>query len=99
ACFRTVTRMQPENIDGHSELAMALSSLGRLEEAIAAMGSVLRLDPNHGFAHERLAIWHFALDEYVAAWEHVHAARAVGHEMPGNFIPLLREKMAEPAVR
>lgn len=99
ACYRTIIDLRPENIEARVELANALAREMRLEEAIAEMEAVLALDPDHGPAHERLAIWHYYGENYAAAWEHVRAARAAGLEMPPQFITLLSARMPEPGAR
>jgi tetratricopeptide (TPR) repeat protein len=99
ACYRTVIDLQPENIEARVELANALAREMRYEEATTEMEAVLGLDPAHGPAHERLAIWSYYDEDYATAWAHVRAARAAGHEMPPQFITLLSRKMAEPGAR
>lgn len=99
ASFRTVTNMQPDNIDAHVELATALWRDSHSDQAIAAMEDVLNLDPTHGYAHERLAIWYYFQNDYSSAWDHVNAARNVGHPMPPQFINNLNSAMPEPTAR
>lgn len=99
ACFRTVTEMQPRNTDALFELAMALSRDSRDREAMATLNKLIELDPNNGRAHERLAIWNFAINEYEAAWKHVHSAQAAGYGVPPQFIERLGEMMADPSAR
>ncbi len=99
ACYRTVIQMQPENIAARADLANALARATRQDEAIAEMDAVLELDPDYAPAHERLAIWHYYAGDYSTSWDHVHAARSVGHTMPPQFINLLQGKMAEPGGR
>jgi len=99
ACYRTVIDLRPENIEARVELANALAREMRYEEATTEMEAALVLDPDHGPAHERLAIWSYYDEDYATAWAHVRAARAAGHEMPPQFITLLSGKMPEPAGR
>jgi tetratricopeptide (TPR) repeat protein len=97
ACFRSALDLDPEHVEAHTELAMTLSRERHRAEAIESMRRVLDLDPDNGFAHERLAIWHYYDGDFASAWEHVDAARQLGHPMPPQFINLLSEKMADPA--
>jgi Flp pilus assembly protein TadD len=97
ACYRTALDLDPDHVEAQTELAMTLSRERRRAEAIAAMERVLDLDPGNGFAHERLAIWHYYDGEFATAWEHVNAARRLDHTMPPQFIKLLQEQMSDPA--
>jgi tetratricopeptide (TPR) repeat protein len=99
ACYRTTLDLQPQDFETRVALAETLAREMRHEEAIAEMDAVIAAVPGHGRAHERLAIWHYYDGDYAAAWRHVRAARAAGHEMPPQFITLLSGKMAEPAAR
>jgi len=94
--YRTVIQLQPNHVEARVELANCLARELRHEEAIAEMQQVLVLDPTHAQAHERLAIWHYYVGDYGAAWRHVHAADDLGHVMPPQFINQLRGKMADP---
>jgi len=67
------------------------------DHAIAHMQQVLGLDPEYAPAHERLAVWHYYRGDYAEAWDHVHAARDLGHDMPGQFMNLLTAQMPDPA--
>jgi tetratricopeptide (TPR) repeat protein len=96
ACYRTVLDKDPVQIEAHYELALALSRIMRQDEAIMQMNALLELDPNYGKAHERLAIWHYQAGDYDRAWEHVHAARAIDHELPPQFIELLVQQSPDP---
>ncbi len=95
-CFRTVIDMAPEHIGARVALANALAWETRREEAIAEMQAVLELDPGHGPAHERLAVWYYYVGNNAMAWQHVHAARQMDQPLAPQFIKLLESRMAEP---
>ncbi|MDY7108352.1 MAG: tetratricopeptide repeat protein [Planctomycetota bacterium] len=99
ACYRTALDLRPDDTETRFALAETLAREMRFEEAIDEMEAVVAAVPGHGRAHERLAIWQYYGEDYGAAWRHVRAARAAGHEMPPQFITLLSGKMAESDVR
>lgn len=47
--------ISPENAACRSNRAAALTMVGRLGEAVAECEEAVRLDPNYGRAHQRLA--------------------------------------------
>ena len=69
---------------------------GDFQQAIETWGRVLAVDPNHAKTHERLAIVLYYLHDYQQSWRHVHAAEALGHQVPPQFRPLLEARMPEP---
>lgn len=77
-------------------LAGALWDVGDRDGAVTEWGNVPGLDPNHGPAHERLAIAKYYAHDIAGAWEHVHAAQSVDQKLPPQFIALLAREMAEP---
>jgi Flp pilus assembly protein TadD len=97
ASYRTALDLEPEHVNARTALAMTLSREGHRDEAIETMNEVLEIDSANGFAHERLAIWHYYEGDFATAWEHVHAARRLDHPMPPQFINLLDGKMPDPA--
>jgi tetratricopeptide (TPR) repeat protein len=48
--FQEVVRLQPDLMEGHLNLAIALASLNRIQDALAEFQQVLRLDPNNAQA-------------------------------------------------
>lgn len=92
AAYRTAIEVDPAFVAAHYGAAMASARLGRLDDAIAQMQRALERDTRHGAAHERLAIWHYYLDDTAASWRHVQAARDLGREPPGQFIARLVAK-------
>lgn len=89
AAYRTAAEVDPDFVEAYFGAAMVLARLGRLDDAIVQMQRALELDGRHGAAHERLAIWHYYLDDTDASWQHVQAARDLGREPPGQFIARL----------
>lgn len=96
ACYRTVLDDEPDRADLRFTLAMMHWADNQPHEAVDEMMRVVEIDPANAQAHERLAIWHYYLDDAAAAWRHVHVARALGHDVSPQFIPLLSAKMADP---
>ncbi len=52
---RRALSIDPDLSDAHSWLGSALLTLGRVDEAIAAVNEAIRLDPGNGQAHQALA--------------------------------------------
>jgi Tfp pilus assembly protein PilF len=66
--------IEPQNIDCNNFRAMALVKLGRREEASAAIGSVLALDPENAFSHANLGWTLLHQGEPTKAKEHFREA-------------------------
>lgn len=92
AAYLTAARVDPDYVGAPFGAAMASARLGRLDDAIAQMQLALELDPRHAAAHERLAIWHYYLDDIETSWGHVQATRDLGREPPGQFVARLVAK-------
>jgi len=92
AAYLTAAEVDPESVDARFGAAMASARLGRLDDAIVQMQLALELDARHAAAHERLAIWHYYLDDIEMSWQHVQAARDLGREPPGQFLARLVAK-------
>ncbi len=101
AAYRTAAEVDPDFVEAHFGAAMVLARLGRLDDAIAQMQRAVELDTGYAAAHERLAIWHYYLDDTDTSWQHVQAARDLGREPPGQFIARLVAKTPDrrPAVQ
>jgi tetratricopeptide (TPR) repeat protein len=98
AAHRTAIALDPQFTDPRFHLAMALWMMGESDQAILEMEEVVAQDPQRAEAHERLAIWNYYGGDDAAAWRHVHAARGLGHEMPGQFIALLEARTPDPGM-
>ncbi|MCP3904655.1 MAG: tetratricopeptide repeat protein [Planctomycetes bacterium] len=96
AGYRTARQLDPASVDARFGLADMLAREQRRDEAITEMETVVRLAPDDARAHERLAIWQYYDGDYASAWKHVHAARALDHRLPPQFIVLLERHMPEP---
>ncbi|MGI9014313.1 MAG: tetratricopeptide repeat protein [Phycisphaerales bacterium] len=96
AAWRTALDLDTNNTDLRFKVASLLWQESQPNEAIAEMHRVLELNPASGEAYERLAVWQYYQNEPALAWKHVHAARALGRDVPPQFIPLLEAAMAEP---
>jgi len=95
ASYRTIIAKAPDNVEGYVGLAKMLAMQQRYDEAVAEMETATRLDPGHGRAHERLAIWEYYRGNDEAAWDHVRSARAAGQPLPPQFINLLTARTPE----
>lgn len=96
AAMETALDIAPTDAELLFELGLNYQRESDLEAAIATWNRLLDVQPQHAAAHERLAIAHYYLNEFDAAWTHVHAAEALGHAVPPQFRPLLEAKLAEP---
>jgi tetratricopeptide (TPR) repeat protein len=96
ASFRTALRLDPTLSEARFLLGAAYWTQGDYQEALASWRRILDFDPNHAKAHERLAIALYFLRDYAESWQHVHAAEALGHQVPPQFRPLLEAQMPEP---
>lgn len=96
ASFATAKRQDPTLLEARFALAMALQMNLLLDDAIAEMLGYVELNPENALAHERLAIWYRYAGNLVKAWDHTHAAQALGHTMPGQFVALLQRDMPDP---
>ncbi len=93
--FRTAVSLDPGLIDAQYNLPDALWRLGRRPKAIEQMQALVKIDPRHAMAHERLAIWHYYAGDGAAAWEHVRFARELGRQPPPQFLTLLEEATSD----
>ena len=96
ASFRTTLRVDPILTEARYRLGAAYWMQGDFQEAVDTWQEVVDLDSNHARTHERLAIALYYMSDYQGSWQHVHAAEALGYEVPPQFRPLLEAQMAEP---
>lgn len=97
AAFNTALDLDSDHFEARKQMAWALQMSGDYQAAKQAWLQVLDLDPDHGEAHGRLAVLEYYLEDYQSAWAGVSRAEALGYELPAHFLPLLREKMPQPA--
>ncbi|MEE9130221.1 MAG: tetratricopeptide repeat protein [Phycisphaerales bacterium] len=96
AAFRSAVEIDPDFVEARFSLAITLSMINELDSAIEHMQRVVQLDPEHGLAHERLAVWHYYAQDYAKAWQETHSAQDLGHAMPPQFLALLEAHAPEP---
>lgn len=96
AAYRTAVSLDGGFVEARYNLAVTLAALARFDEAIEQMSLVVELDPRLGAAHERLAIWTYYTGDTAAAWRHVKAAEALGHQVPPQFLALLEARTTGP---
>jgi tetratricopeptide (TPR) repeat protein len=96
ASYRTYLDTHPDDADTRFIVSMELWGADQQADACTEMANVLAIDPTRAEAHERLAIWNYYMGDYAAAWEHVHGTRALGRDVPPQFIPLLEQNMPDP---
>ena len=69
----TFTRANPSSADGFNLLGYSYRHLQRYDEALAAYGKALSLDPNHRGAHEYIGIAYIQLGQLDKAKKHLDA--------------------------
>lgn len=92
ASLRTALDLEPMSAQMHFDLGMVFVRLGDRAAAIDAFQSALEIDLNHVEAHVRLAIVLYYEGDLDGAWDHVHAAAALGQAAPPQFIALLEKE-------
>ena len=95
AALRTAVQLDPAFVDTRFNLAITLWMNGEPAEATYQMQQVVRQQPDHGLAHERLAIWSYYAGDAQVAWRHVQAAQALGHALPPQFLALMVSRMPQ----
>lgn len=74
ALWQTVVEAAPGNSRGHMNVGVALSKLGRDEEALAPLGRAIELAPDNAEAHNNLATALIALGRVEEALSHYRRA-------------------------
>ncbi len=74
ALWQTVVDDAPGNPRGHMNLGLALTKLGRNEDALAPLRNAIALDPDHAAAHNHLAIALSRLNRSEEALSHFRRA-------------------------
>jgi tetratricopeptide (TPR) repeat protein len=72
--WQTVVDAAPGNARGHMNVGVALTKLGRNEEALAPLGRAIELDPDNAEAHSNLAFALIALGRTEEALSHYRRA-------------------------
>lgn len=96
ASFRTAVDRDGRDLDARYELATALWTASRQDEAVEEMKSLLDLKDDYGPAHERLAVWSYYRGDHDAAWRHLHRAQTLGHPVPAQLMTLLAKEAPDP---
>ncbi|MDE1995674.1 MAG: tetratricopeptide repeat protein [Rhizobiaceae bacterium] len=68
--YQRVLALQPDHIGALDNLALALSDLGRLDEAIACLRHAIELNPHAPNTHNNLGLALLLKGDYAAAWPH-----------------------------
>ncbi len=97
AAFNSALINDPQFTDARYNLAITLWMLGERANATQQMQQVANQQSDHALAFEKLAIWHYYDTDDEAAWGYVHAALELDHEMPPQFMALLRGRTPEPS--
>lgn len=95
AAYRTALSLDANLIEAKYNIAIHLGMTGKRVKAIEMMIKVIEANPNNAVAHERIAIWSYYLGNYKSSWQHTHAAEALGHDLPPQFIALLKKQSSE----
>lgn len=96
AAFRTAVTLDPTLVSSQLLVADMLNRLGERIAAAQQYEQVLQLQPAHATAHVRLAIIRYYLGQDELAWHHLHAADALGADVPAQFRRLLAARTPEP---
>ncbi len=96
AAFETGLALDPSSVELSFALADSLARGDLRQRSIEVFETTLQLDPAHAKARERLAIQHYYLGNYSAAWQQVKATEATGHAVPPQFRALLAKASPEP---
>lgn len=97
AAFNSALIYEPKFADAQYNLAITLWMMGKREDATQQMLQVVALNRDYALAYEKLAIWHYYARDDEAAWDYVHAALELDHEMPPQFMALLSGRTSEPS--
>jgi hypothetical protein len=89
AALRTGLDLAPDSVELHYLLADLYNRVNERDAAVAEYNTVLALDSANGDAHARLAVLSYFAGDTPAAWEHYHAAQALGADVPVQLVPLL----------
>ncbi len=80
--YRDVLRLQPDRVQAHRNLAIALAHIGRPDQAVGHFQHVVRLRPGSADDHHRLAQMLQNLGRFDQAVEHYHKALALSPQHP-----------------
>lgn len=94
--YRLAIEKDPTFSHAYSNLGLALVYSDKLGEALTNLQKALTLDPKNGDAHVNIGVYYMRVEDYSAAWEHVHLAQAFKAEVSPGLLQDLRQKMSEP---
>ncbi|MGD8537793.1 MAG: tetratricopeptide repeat protein [Candidatus Aminicenantes bacterium] len=69
---------------------------GMLKEASEQFHRTIALDPNHGDAHNNLAVIYYLTKQYDIAWKHLRLAEENGAKVNPKFVEDLKKAAPEP---
>jgi len=64
---------------------------GEYDQAISCFDKALEINPRHADAYNNRTIAYYTKGEYHKAWEDVHKAQCLGHQIHPEFLKKLRE--------
>lgn len=96
AAFKSALFYDEQFADARYNLAMTLWMIGDRAESILQMQQVIDQQSDYALAYEKLAIWHYYASDDIAAWDYVHGAIELDHQMPPQFIALLQNRTPDP---
>jgi tetratricopeptide (TPR) repeat protein len=92
---RSRVQQAPGSAIAHFDLGVAETQAGNYQSASTEFKKAIQLNPKEGHAHANLALIHYNLGDYPAAWQDVKNARISGFEPPAAFLNALKRKMPE----
>lgn len=96
AAFNSALLYDEQFADARYNLAMTHWMMGERSIAMQQMQRVLDMQSDYALAYEKLAIWHYYASDDVAAWKFVRGANELDHQMPAQFMTLLRGRTPDP---
>lgn len=89
AASASAVRADGSSTEARFFLADLRNRVGDLEGAMAEARALLEIDPDHGRAHAKLAVWSYYAGELDLAREHADRAAGAGHPVPPQLLDLL----------
>jgi len=91
--FRKAIALEPNNFDARTDMATALWSAGKRDEAMAEYQAILKMNPKHIATLHNLAIVHFEERNLAAAEQDIRQIEAADPKYEG--LESLKKRLAE----
>lgn len=90
AQFQRLMDLKPRNVDARFNLGSCYYFLDEWENALITWAELVAQDRNHGPAHRGMAMAHWRLGDYDAAWRSVGECERIGIRLSSKFIAQLQ---------